>query len=59
MGALANTVSAFWALLTLYVVAAAAFSRNADEKSYLRRTHQGVDRRVVHWWRARKREKSY
>lgn len=59
MGNLGITVSVFWVLLGLYAVAAAALSKEAGvatrKKFNLR---QGVDRRVVHWWRARQRRNS-
>ena len=48
------------ALFTVYVVAATWQSKDADsharEKPHPRRSsNQTVDRRIVHWWRARRR----
>jgi hypothetical protein len=49
------------ALFTVYVVAATWQSKDADshvrEKSHRRRSsNQAVNRRIVHWWRARWRK---
>jgi|HubBroStandDraft_6_1064221.scaffolds.fasta_scaffold53846_2 hypothetical protein len=59
-----NSVVALYiigALFTLYVVAATSLSKDADahasKKPHMRKSpSQAVDRRVVHWWRARRRK---